>query len=75
MKLADWLKENRHKRYVFAGRIGVTGSMITAYCEGRSMPGRNTLESIVRETAGAVTANDFLSAEAAATIAEGAEWS
>lgn len=75
MKLADWLKQNGTKRYVFAGRIGVTASMVTDYCEGRTMPGRDKLESIVRETSGSVTANDFLSAEAVATIADGAQCS
>lgn len=65
MKLADWLKQTKTRRNAFAVRIGVTASMITEYCEGRMWPGRDKMESIVRETDGEVTANDFLQIEAA----------
>lgn len=65
MKLADWLNlpnpdGSRKRRRNFAIRIGVTPSMITAYCEDRMWPGRERMEAIVRETNGAVTANDFI---------------
>lgn len=65
MKLADWLNlpnpdGSRKRRRDFAIRIGVTPSMITAYCEDRMWPGRERMEAIVRETSGAVTANDFI---------------
>jgi 3,4-dihydroxy 2-butanone 4-phosphate synthase/GTP cyclohydrolase II len=65
MKLADWLNlpntdGSRKRRRDFAIRIGVTPSMITAYCEDRMWPGRERMEAIVRETQGAVTANDFI---------------
>lgn len=65
MKLADWLTlpnpdGSRKRRRDFATRIGVTPSMITAYCEGRMWPGRERMEAIARETNGAVTANDFI---------------
>jgi DNA-binding transcriptional regulator YdaS (Cro superfamily) len=68
MKLADWLKipnsdGSRKRRRVFAASIGVTPTMITAYCEGDMWPGRERMEAIVRETAGEVTANDFLKIE------------
>jgi 3,4-dihydroxy 2-butanone 4-phosphate synthase / GTP cyclohydrolase II len=65
MKLADWLSipnpdGSRKRRRDFALRIGVTPSMITAYCEDRMWPGRERMEAIARETRGAVTANDFI---------------
>lgn len=65
MKLAEWLAlpnpdGSRKRRYVFAERIGVTPIMVTAYCEGSTWPGRDKMEAIVRETNGAVTANDFI---------------
>ena len=60
MKLTPYLKAKKIKRYVFAAKIGVTPSMITAYCEGKMWPGRRIMEEIARETEGHVTANDFL---------------
>jgi DNA-binding transcriptional regulator YdaS (Cro superfamily) len=65
MKLADWLAirnpdGTRKLRSKFAADIGVTPTMITAYCEGRMWPGRERMQEIVRVTKGAVTANDFL---------------
>lgn len=70
MKLAEWFSirnpdGSRRRKYVFAGQIGRTPSMITDYCEGRAWPDRETMEAIVRETGGEVTANDFLQIEAA----------
>lgn len=65
MKLADWLNipnddGSRKRRRDFAARIGVTPSMVTAYCENRMWPGREKMEAIARETDGAVTPNDFI---------------
>lgn len=65
MKLADWLllpnpDGTKKRRSAFAAAIGVTPTMITAYCEDRMWPGRERMEAIVRETSGAVTANDFI---------------
>jgi 3,4-dihydroxy 2-butanone 4-phosphate synthase/GTP cyclohydrolase II len=70
MKLADWLNipnpdGTRKRRSVFASQIGVTPSMITAYCEDRMWPGKDRMEAIARETRGAVTANDFIDLETA----------
>lgn len=70
MKLADWFKirntdGSRRLKYDFADKIGRTPSMVTDYCAGKTWPDRETMEAIVRETAGAVTANDFLQNEAA----------
>lgn len=61
MRLADWLKETKTRRYVFAERIGVTPQMITVYCDGSTWPPRDKMEAIARETDGKVTANDFMS--------------
>lgn len=74
MKLADWLAipnpdGTRKRKRIFAARIGVSPTMVTEYAEGRMWPGREKIEAIVRETAGDVTANDFLSPEAASVIA------
>lgn len=65
MKLAEWLSlpnpdGSKKRRSAFAAAIGVTPIMITSYCEGRMWPGRERMEAIVRETRGAVTANDFI---------------
>lgn len=68
MKLKDWLDlrnadGSKRKRSAFARSIGVTPSMITEYCRGDMWPGQEIMEAIVRETRGAVTANDFLRPE------------
>lgn len=68
MKLADWLKGDesdapprpRMTQAEFARRIGASVTLITAYIDGSVWPGRDKMEAIVRETNGAVTANDFL---------------
>lgn len=65
MKLADWLKipnpdGSRKRRSAFAAAIGVTPTMVTQYCDNAMWPGRERMEAIVRETSGAVTANDFI---------------
>lgn len=74
MKLADWLAipnddGSRKRKRDFAARIGVTPTMVTEYAEGRMWPGREKIEAIVRETAGNVTANDFLAPDAQQVIA------
>lgn len=65
MKLAEWLKlpnpdGTRKRRSKFAADIDVTPTMITAYCNDQTWPGREKMEAIVRETKGAVTPNDFI---------------
>lgn len=71
MKLSDWLKGDeeagrpRVTHAEFARRIGSSVTLITAYVDGSVWPGREKMEAIVRETDGAVTANDFLQIEAA----------
>lgn len=75
MTLAEWLATPdehglRRRKRDFAARIGVTPTMVTEYAKGAMWPGREKIEAIVRETAGQVTANDFLAAEAQRTIAD-----
>jgi hypothetical protein len=65
MKLSEWLDTpnpdgSRKRRDEFATRIGVTPQMISAYCADRIWPGKERMEAIVKETSGAVTANDFI---------------
>lgn len=66
MTLAEWFEKrnpdgSRRLKGSFADAIGVSGSMVTEYCAGTAWPGRETMERIVKETGGEVTANDFLS--------------
>lgn len=65
MTLNDWLQipnsdGSKKRKRDFAAKIGVTPTMITEYAENRMWPRREIMEAIVRETDGAVTANDFL---------------
>jgi DNA-binding transcriptional regulator YdaS (Cro superfamily) len=60
MRLGEWLKKTRTRKYAFAARIGVSASIISDYCNERSWPSRDKMEAIYRETGGEVTANDFL---------------
>ena len=61
MKLADWLKANGVTRSAFARRIGVTPGAVTQMCNGpQAWLSRDTAETILRETGGGVTPNDFL---------------
>ncbi len=62
MKLADWLTTHGVKRGDFARRIGLTPGAVTQICnQSNAWVSRETAESIVRATAGAVTPNDLLS--------------
>lgn len=63
MKLSDWLKKTKTTKYGFAARIGVQPSVVTDYCKGRYCPRPRIARAIIRETAGEVTANDFLTDE------------
>jgi len=60
MDLTSWLVEQKIKRTDFAARIDVSPSYVTALCNGSVWPGREVMERINLETAGAVTPNDFL---------------
>lgn len=65
MKLADFLSDKGMSRADFAAALGVSEVTITRYVGGRRMPRVEHLRRIREVTAGAVTADDFLSAEAA----------
>jgi len=65
MKLAEWFEipnpdGSKKSKAEFSARIDVTPQMISAYCADRMWPGKERMEAIIRETGGAVTANDFL---------------
>lgn len=70
MKLSEWLKQTGTKKFRFAERIGVSPSVVTDYCKERYAPRGKVAEAIIRETGGAVTANDFLSIVPEDTAAE-----
>lgn len=60
MKLNDWLDRHPHEAKRFHKRIGVTPMSLWRYRTGqRKHIPRKIMVKIMRETAGAVTANDF----------------
>src|SRR5882724_1659742 len=59
MELSGWLERNKTPRSAFARAVGVSPGRITQICEGE-LPSLELAERIARETAGAVTPNDFL---------------
>lgn len=73
MKLIDWLKgdesakppRSRVTHAEFARRIGCSVTLISGYCNGTVWPGHDKMAAIMRETAGAVGANDFVQIQAA----------
>lgn len=62
MKLADYLSANSISDGDFAEKIGIDRSSVSRLRRGVTRPDWPTIERIVSETAGAVTANDFLPA-------------
>lgn len=65
MKLSEWFDQTKRQKRAFAADIGVTPQMISAYCKGTIWPSKATMILIADKTDGAVTANDFVEAEAA----------
>ncbi|HEU4341465.1 MAG TPA: helix-turn-helix transcriptional regulator [Candidatus Binatia bacterium] len=61
MKLADYLKCHKLSAADFAERISVHETTVYRYLRGERIPNRDTLERILGETKGEVTANDFFS--------------
>ena len=59
MDLAGWLERTKTPRSAFARAVGVSPGRITQICEG-DLPSLELAERIAKETAGAVTPNDFL---------------
>lgn len=62
MKLAEYLELHGIKRGDFASRIGVSGGRVTQLCDEGGWPSREVADKIAVETAGDVTADDFLPA-------------
>jgi 3,4-dihydroxy 2-butanone 4-phosphate synthase / GTP cyclohydrolase II len=62
MRLAAWLKRNHVGRAEFAGRISLSKDTISQICnQDAGCVSRETAQLIFRETARAVSPNDFLS--------------
>jgi len=59
MELPGWLERTKTPRSAFARAVGVSPGRITQLCEGE-LPSLELAERIAKETAGAVTPNDFL---------------
>ena len=59
MDLAGWLERTKTPRSAFARAVGVSPGRITQICEGE-LPSLELAERIAKETAGAVTPNDFV---------------
>jgi 3,4-dihydroxy 2-butanone 4-phosphate synthase / GTP cyclohydrolase II len=64
VKLDAWLKQNHMRRADFARRAGLSKGAVSQICnQGAAWVSRETAQIILRETAGAVTPNDFLEPE------------
>ena len=69
MKLADWLKQEGMKRGDFARRVGLSPGAVTQICnQPKAWLSRDTAQTILRATKGAVTPNDFIDAPATWTF-------
>lgn len=65
MKLPEWLAANDVTMVAFAKTVGVTPSAVSRWCSGELFPATDKLVRIRRATMGAVSADDFMPAEAA----------
>lgn len=63
MKLAKFMKENRLTDAAFANLVGSTEFAVGKWRRGERTPRRSSMQRILLATAGAVTPNDFLSAQ------------
>lgn len=70
MKLKAWLERENLTHGEFAERIDRTAESVRRYASGERIPDRDTMPRIVRETGGAVTANDFFDLDEAPQPAE-----
>jgi predicted transcriptional regulator len=64
MELKEYLRARGWTQEWFADRLNITQAAVSRYCRGER-PQANVLSAIIRETNGAVTANDFLAREPA----------
>jgi 3,4-dihydroxy 2-butanone 4-phosphate synthase/GTP cyclohydrolase II len=62
MKLDDYLNSKSITRAAFAEKVGVSGGLVTQWCDGSTWPGRENAQRIIEATGGEVTPNDFLQA-------------
>lgn len=63
MTLKEWLEAHGLTPAQFAPRIERTTEAVRRYAAGERIPDRDTMPRIVKETSGAVTANDFFGIE------------
>lgn len=59
MQLSSYLKKSGVTAAEFAKRIEVDKTTVYRYIRGERIPNRDALSKIMKETDGAVTANDF----------------
>jgi len=59
MKLGDYLEQQGETLSAFSKRIGRSHTTVSRLVRGETRPDWETLAAIERETAGAVTPNDF----------------
>lgn len=59
MKLADYLEAENLTLKQFGDKIGRTEATVSRLARGLNKPDQETLDAILRETGGRVTANDF----------------
>lgn len=63
MKLRDYLDETKTTAQAFAEKIGRSPSTVTRILAGQHIPDPKTMRSIIDETGGRVTPNDFFDPE------------
>lgn len=64
MTLDEWLSQSPLKDHEFADAIGVSRVTLFRFKTRRRIPDRDIMESIHRETGGAVSPNDFFDLDA-----------
>lgn len=72
MTLQDWLSSQEVSDADFAARIGVTRQALYRYKNGQRMPRIGILRKIISETAGQVSARDFIERHSEAPAGEAA---
>ena len=60
MQLSDYLREKSLTTTEFGRRIGTSHATVSRLATGKRRPGWDLLAKIIKETDGAVTADDFL---------------
>ena len=65
MQLSQYLADQRLSPREFAAKIGVSSEAVRLYLKGARRPRLEILHAIRKETAGAVTPNDFFAMDGA----------